>query len=70
MIFFDSETLALRFFHVKDKYGIIRKPNDYMIAFDVVPISGSHANGDYNDYVLYISNVQPKDNKPEIDRSK
>jgi hypothetical protein len=62
------ETLAFRFFPLKDEQGKIRR-NEYMIAFDVVPVKGSHANGDFNDYVLYASNIRPKNNSPELDWS-
>ena len=55
-------TLGLRFFPLKTERGDVI-PNEYMIAFDVVPVKGSHANGDFNDYVLYVSNVRPKDNQ-------
>lgn len=60
-------TLAFLFFPITSKRSSIHQPNDYMIAFDVVPVNGSHANGDFNDYMLYISNVRPKDGKPELD---
>ena len=57
--------MAFYFYPIKNERGEV-KPNEYMIAFDVVPVRGSHANIDFNDYVLYISNVRPKDGKPEI----
>jgi len=58
-------TLAFRFFPLKTVRGDVI-PNQYMIAFDVVPVRGSHANSDFNDYVLYACNIRPLNGQPEI----
>jgi hypothetical protein len=63
-------SLALRLFRARDRDGVIRNPNDYLLCFDVTSQHGSHANSDFNDYVMYVSNIRPKDNRPEIDWTK
>ena len=32
---------------IGNERGGIARPNHYMVAFDVVPVKGSHANGDF-----------------------